>query len=190
MPRSTLAGVAGQRMCAITVMSVALLGVGCSSSSPTTASAPIGSSIVPVPSSTAPGRVRDGVLRIGVLLPSTGAGAPIGQSALAAVKVAVDLANGGGGVNGHPVQLFVRDEGDNASAAATGVQQLLRSPHFPQHSPQTLTEAIGRACRKVCAWQCPTWERCGRTVHGRTLAWMTRSRLARTCSKSAAPRLG
>jgi len=28
-------------------------------------------------------------------------------------------------VNGHPVQLFVRDEGDNASAAATGVQQLL-----------------------------------------------------------------
>ena len=65
------------------------------------------------------------MLQIGVLLPSSGAGAAIGQSARAAIRVAVDLANQNGGVNGHPVQTYFRDEGADAVTASIGLDQLL-----------------------------------------------------------------
>jgi branched-chain amino acid transport system substrate-binding protein len=69
----------------------------------------------------------DGVLRIGVLLPSSGDGFAIGQSARAAIRAAVIAANNGGGVNGNPVTLLVRDEGSDTTTAAVGLQQLLDS---------------------------------------------------------------
>ena len=69
--------------------------------------------------------IDDGVLRIGVLLPASGAGASIGQSARPAVRVAVERANRLGGVNGQRVELVVRDEGADAVSAAVSLQQLI-----------------------------------------------------------------
>ena len=82
---------------------------------------------VVVTSSTAVPRVDDRVLRIGVLLPSSGEGASIGQSAEAAIRVAVAAANAAGGVNGEDVTLLVRDEGADDATAALGLQSLLES---------------------------------------------------------------
>jgi branched-chain amino acid transport system substrate-binding protein len=70
-------------------------------------------------------RIDDGVLRIGILLPSSGEGASIGQSARAAVRVAVERANNAGGVNGHSVELVIRDEGADTATAAASLQQML-----------------------------------------------------------------
>ncbi|MEO7398463.1 MAG: ABC transporter substrate-binding protein [Ilumatobacteraceae bacterium] len=78
-------------------------------------------------STTAAPRVDDGVLRIGVLLPSSGPGGSIMQSARAAVRAAVMLANENGGVNGKDVVLLVRDEGADATTAAVVLEQLLAS---------------------------------------------------------------
>ncbi len=60
-----------------------------------------------------------------MLLPASGEGAAIGQSARAAIRVAVGLANGDGGVNGQQVKLFFRDEGADTATAAESLQQLL-----------------------------------------------------------------
>ncbi len=70
-------------------------------------------------------RIDDGLLRIGILLPSSGEGASIGQSARAAVRVAVERANSTGGINGHPVELVIRDEGTDAATAAASLQQMI-----------------------------------------------------------------
>ncbi len=94
----------------------------CSSSDPVVA--PLSTQAVSPSTSAAP-RVDDGVLRIGVLLPASGEGASIGQSARAAVRVAVEQANTAGGVNGHPVEVVVRDEGADSASAAAGLQQLV-----------------------------------------------------------------
>ena len=94
----------------------------CSSSDPVVL--PI-STEVGVTSTSAATRVDDGVLRIGILLPASGEGASIGQSARAAVRVAVEQANAAGGVNGHPVELVVRDEGTDSAAASMSLKQLI-----------------------------------------------------------------
>lgn len=74
---------------------------------------------------TAAPRVDDKVLQIGVLLPSSGEGFSVGQSARAAVDAAVSAANANGGVNGQLVVTSVRDEGPDAATAAVVLQQLL-----------------------------------------------------------------
>ena len=76
------------------------------------------------PSTTETVRVDDGVMRVGVLLPASGEGASIGQSARAAIRVAVEQANSAGGVNGHPVEIVIRDEGTDSASAAVSLQQL------------------------------------------------------------------
>jgi branched-chain amino acid transport system substrate-binding protein len=60
----------------------------------------------------------DGVLRIGTLLPRTGAFAFLGGSQTTAVAVAVADINAAGGVNGKPVELLTGDSGDTTSTAA------------------------------------------------------------------------
>ena len=106
---------------ALAVAAGGLAACSSSAASPPTAPPP---SLEITSTSVAP-RVDDGVLQIGVLLPSSGAGAAIGQSARAAIRVAVDLANQHGGVNGHPVQTYFRDEGADAVTASIGLDQLL-----------------------------------------------------------------
>lgn len=77
-------------------------------------------------STTMPPRVEDNVLTIGVLLPASGPGASaVGKSARAAVESAVKDANAKGGVLGHDVVAYYRDEGSDTATAAVGWQQLL-----------------------------------------------------------------
>lgn len=114
--------------------------VACTSSDPvTTPETPASSpSTVALP-------IDDRVLRIGVLLPSSGEGASIGESELAGVRVAADLARSNGGVNGQNVELVVRDEGADAVTAAVGFQQLLDANIDVMIGPASSTVAIALA---------------------------------------------
>ena len=97
----------------------------CTSSSP--AAAPVTTQAGPTTSTIESATIDDGVLRIGVLLPASGKGASIGQSARPAVRVAVERANRVGGVNGKRVEIVVRDEGADAVSAGVSVQQLIEA---------------------------------------------------------------
>lgn len=65
-------------------------------------------------------RDDDGVLLLGVYLPRTGEGAPLGEPMIEAVQQAVDRINAAGGVLGGDVEVDVVDEG-----AGTGPDELL-----------------------------------------------------------------
>ncbi len=127
------------------IIRIAALGavlVACSATQNSTApSAP--------PESSAPNgpkvRADDGVLRIGVLLPASGEGAAIGQSARAAVRVAVAEANANGGVHDRPVELVIRDEGSDAASAAASFQQLVDSQVDVVVGPASSNVAISLA---------------------------------------------
>lgn len=67
----------------------------------------------------------DRELRLGVLLPLSGAGAELGTSMRDAIDLAVVEINEAGGVNGRPVRLFVEDEGDAADTAVRAVESLV-----------------------------------------------------------------
>jgi ABC-type branched-subunit amino acid transport system substrate-binding protein len=67
----------------------------------------------------------DGVLRIGVLLPTTGPAKALAQPMLVAIDMAVAEINAAGGVFGRPVELMRRDEGTDAVSAATAFAELL-----------------------------------------------------------------
>ena len=83
----------------------------------------VGCSAAPSPDPTPEARVSatpagDGVLRIGTLLPRSGAFAFLGGAPTAAVAVAISDINAAGGVNGKPVELLTGDSGDTTSTAA------------------------------------------------------------------------
>jgi len=111
----------------VPLFSIAVLGavfVACSAAPvSTTPSAPPESSVP----DDANVRADDGILRIGILLPASGEGAAIGQSARAAVRVAVAQANANGGVHNRPVEIVIRDEGSDAASAAASLQELVDS---------------------------------------------------------------
>lgn len=67
----------------------------------------------------------DGQLKIGVLLPSTGAGATIGAPMIQAVSMAIDEINKAGGVFGRDVQFVTQDEGDSTITAAKAYDELI-----------------------------------------------------------------
>jgi branched-chain amino acid transport system substrate-binding protein len=60
----------------------------------------------------------DGVLRIGTLMPRTGAFAFLSGAQTAAVALAIADINAAGGVNGKPVELLAGDSGDTTSTTA------------------------------------------------------------------------
>lgn len=70
-------------------------------------------------------RPDDGVLRIGVMAPRSGPGAPLGESLLEASALAIELVNEAGGVGGAPVQRIEEDEGTTPLAAADAIESLL-----------------------------------------------------------------
>jgi branched-chain amino acid transport system substrate-binding protein len=69
--------------------------------------------------------VDDGVLRLGILLPSGGAGAELGQALSDGIALALTEINTSGGVNGEPVRRIVRSEGDDIIAATSAMQALV-----------------------------------------------------------------
>ena len=107
----------------------------------TTPSAPPDSSVPNDPNV----RADDGILRIGMLLPASGEGAAIGQSARAAVRVAVVQANANGGVRDRPVELVIRDEGSDAASAAASFQELVDSQVDVMVGPASSNVAISLA---------------------------------------------
>ena len=116
----------------------------CTSDTPTSTPEPT----TPV-STTAPSRSDDGVLQIGVLLPRSGAGAAIGQSARAAVQLAVDQVNALGGISGQPVKLLVRSEGIDPTEAALSLQQLIENQVDVIIGPASSNNAIALVPRIV-----------------------------------------
>ena len=73
-----------------------------------------------------PARSDDGVLVLGVLLPTTGPGATLfGEGMIDAVELATDEINAAGGVNGADVELIDADEGATAASAAIGFDSLI-----------------------------------------------------------------
>ena len=77
-----------------------------------------------VPPTTAP-RVDDGQFIIGLVTPTLGAGAEIGQSVRAAVLLAANDVNASGGIAGQRIRVVRRDEGDDPSTAQRAVQDLV-----------------------------------------------------------------
>ena len=72
---------------------------------------------------TVPERTDDGVLTLGILLPTSNAA--VGEPMIAAVEEAVSRINAAGGVFDRPVRRFVADEGSTAGSAADGIQALV-----------------------------------------------------------------
>lgn len=97
-------GLASTALCTMLVASAALIGGLGSSVSASAASSPI---------------------KIGVVEALTGFFSPGSSSAVTAATARVDLANAGGGVKGHKVQLIVADDQSTGQGALTAVQSLV-----------------------------------------------------------------
>jgi branched-chain amino acid transport system substrate-binding protein len=81
---------------------------------------------VVVTTTTSPARDDDGILVLGVLLPTTGPGATLfGEGMINAVELARDEINDAGGVLGTDVELIGADEGATAASAAIGYDSLI-----------------------------------------------------------------
>jgi branched-chain amino acid transport system substrate-binding protein len=63
---------------------------------------------------------------LGVIAPRGGAQSELGTATRDAVELAVNEINAAGGVNGQPVRMVVRDEGDNPATAALAVQDMVQ----------------------------------------------------------------
>jgi branched-chain amino acid transport system substrate-binding protein len=102
---------------------LALVAAACSddggATATTTTAAAVDAAVVSTP-------IDDGILRLGVLAPLTGDGAPLGLSIQATVEMAVAAINDAGGANGRPVQLRIADEGSDIATATAGLDELLR----------------------------------------------------------------
>ncbi len=80
----------------------------------------------PTPSTTIPTQQEsDGVLTIGLLLPSTDP--TLGEGLIEAANIAVERINDAGGVLGRPVRVIERDEGLGDGSAAASIAELLES---------------------------------------------------------------
>jgi branched-chain amino acid transport system substrate-binding protein len=79
-----------------------------------------------VTTTSSPARPDDGVLVLGVLLPTTGPGATLfGEGMIEAIERATREINGAGGVNGADVRIVGADEGATAASAAIGFDVLI-----------------------------------------------------------------
>lgn len=70
-------------------------------------------------------RTSDGTLRLGLLVPRSGPGASLGEPLVEIARAAVDEINAAGGVNGSPIDLVIRDEGDDDATALAAVSAFI-----------------------------------------------------------------
>lgn len=110
-----------RRWAALVVLWV--LTAACADSAPS--SAPVSTTPITAPATRT--RLRDGRLRIGVLLPLSGTGATFGAPLVEGVQLAAAEINAAGGVNARPVELITQDVGSDTSTAAGAVRKLLAS---------------------------------------------------------------
>ena len=90
---------------------------GSTSSAPQTTEVPRTTTTLP--------RVNDGVLRLGLLVPRSGAGASLGEPLVPVVEAAVTVINVAGGFGGQNVELVIRDEGNDTATALTAVEKFV-----------------------------------------------------------------
>ena len=88
-------------------------------------------------------RVDDGEFVLGVVTPTLGIGAEIGQSVRAAVQMAVTDVNAGGGIGGQRVRVIRRDEGDDPAAALRAVQDLVEAGADAIIGPTSSVNVLG-----------------------------------------------
>lgn len=98
-----------------------------------------GTTIVFDTTTTVPERSNDGVLTLGIYLPRTGPGAPLGEPMIAAVESAIETINRNGGVLGRPVDHEVVDEG-----GGTGPDELLATGVDGIVGPASSTVALSQ----------------------------------------------
>lgn len=99
---------------------------------------------------TIPLRPVDGTLQIGVLLPTTGPAAAIGQPVIDALRSEVSRINAAGGVLGRPVTLVARDEGTSIASAALALDSLLQEDAVDAIiGPLSSTTALGVIGRAI-----------------------------------------
>lgn len=64
-------------------------------------------------------------IKIGMVAPVTGTSAMVGEYMENGFKLAADEINAEGGILGHPIELVLADEVDNAQSSVTGMQLLI-----------------------------------------------------------------
>ena len=111
-------------------------GAACSDGATTTATTN------PAIASTTTTHIDDGALVIGAILPSSGAAAELGASMAAGLSLALAEINDAGGINGRPVRLITRDEGDNPTTTALAMQEVVQSVDAII-GPTSSTNALG-----------------------------------------------
>lgn len=115
MPRRTLS--------ALAVGAVAVAGAACDDdeASPATSSAVV-TTVTPTTDDTPR---PDGRLTIGMLLPTSGTGANIGQALLDGADRAINEINSDGGVAGAPIEVVRADEGETTAQADAAIETLV-----------------------------------------------------------------
>ncbi len=111
----------GRRCFLVVVFGASALMVACSKGSEGTTT-----TTAPAATTTTAAAADDGILEIGAVLPGGGAAADMGVSMRAALTMAADEVNKAGGVNGRPISVVMRDEGDSAATALAAVQELVQ----------------------------------------------------------------
>lgn len=95
-----------------------------------------------VTTTTAAARPDDGTLTVGLLLPTTGDGATIGQFMTDGARRAIDEINAVGGVGGRPVAIVTADEGATPAEAADAIEQLIDADVDAVVGPASSTIAL------------------------------------------------
>lgn len=122
------------------VVAGSLLAAGCGSSPATSPDL----TVAAPPTTIGPSRIDDGVLRLAVHLPTTGAGARLGVPMSDAVRIAVSAINAAGGVLGEPVEVDFFDEAtsvDLRTAIQSGADAII-GPASSTKSLEVLSQAV------------------------------------------------
>jgi branched-chain amino acid transport system substrate-binding protein len=115
------------------------------------ADAPTVAEVTTTTTTTVAPRADDGVLVIGVLLPTTGGAAQLGGPMINAVRLAADRINDAGGVNGSPVELVEVDEGGSVATAGLGFDTLIAEGVDAIVGPASSIAALGELSSAVSA---------------------------------------
>ena len=102
------------------VLGVVVIATACgggTSSTPNSTEPPRTTTTVP--------KVSDGVLRIGLLVPRSGAGAGLGEALVPVAEAVIDSIAAEGGFADRDVELVIRDEGNDTAAALAAVERFI-----------------------------------------------------------------
>ena len=103
-----------------------------------------------------PAAAQSGPVRLGALLPLTGAGGPYGAPMAKVAKAVVDEVNAAGGILGRRIELFVEDDQTNAEAAVRAARKLIDVDKVAAVMG-TWSSAVTTAVAPLC-WESKTFQ--------------------------------